>query len=105
MKGNEDAGPPSFTDLDRLIHAPARLTIMAQLYVLEKADFLFLKGQTGLSWGNLSTHMTKLEEADYIRIEKEFVGKKPHTTARLTRRGRVAFDAYRERMKNVFQDM
>jgi DNA-binding transcriptional ArsR family regulator len=105
MTGNEDVNPPSFTDLDRLIHAPARLTIMAQLYVLEKADFLFLKGQTGLSWGNLSTHMTKLEEAGYIRIDKEFVDKKPHTTARLTRRGRDAFDAYRNRMKDMFEDL
>jgi DNA-binding transcriptional ArsR family regulator len=65
--------------IDKLIHEPARLNIMTHLYVVESADFLFMMRQTGLTFGNLSAHMSKLEEAGYIDIIKEFVGKKPHT--------------------------
>jgi len=69
--------------IDRLIHEQARLMIMAYLYVVESADFLFLMHQTGLTHGNLSSHMRKLEAADYIEVVKEFVDKKPHTMLRL----------------------
>jgi DNA-binding MarR family transcriptional regulator len=61
--------------------------------------------QTGLTWGNLSSHLSKLEEAGYVGIEKEFVGKKPHTMLRLTDAGRTAFQDYRTRMKQVFDDL
>jgi DNA-binding transcriptional ArsR family regulator len=63
-------------EVDRVIHEPARLAIMAILFVIESADFSFLMNQTGLSWGNLSAHMTKLEEAGYIDIEKGFKGRR-----------------------------
>lgn len=78
--------------------------IMAQLSVVERADFLFLKRQTGLSWGNLSAHISKLEAVGYLDVEKEFVDKKPHTTLYLTEKGRTAFQTYRQRMKHVFED-
>jgi len=58
---NEDVGKP--VELDKTIHEPARLQIMTQLYVVEEADFLFLMRKTGLTWGNLSSHMSKLEAA------------------------------------------
>ena len=93
---------PSVVDIDRVIHEPARLTIMAHLFVLKKADFLFLKQQTGLTWGNLSSHLTKLETAGYVKIEKIFVERKPHTIAHLTKEGRAAFQKYRKSMKEVF---
>lgn len=92
-------------DLDRLVHEPARLTIMALLYVIESADFTFLMNQTGLTWGNLSTHMSKLEEAGYLEVEKSFKGRRPNTTLRLTTQGREAFKEYARKMKNFFQDI
>jgi DNA-binding MarR family transcriptional regulator len=94
----------SIIDIDKVIHEPARLMIIAHLYVLESADFLFLKQQTGLTWGNLSSHISKLEDASYIKVEKEFVEKKPHTMIHLTENGRTAFREYQKRMKQVFED-
>ena len=91
--------------VDKLIHEPARLNIMAHLYVVESADFLFLMRQTSLTFGNLSSHMSKLESAGYIEIKKEFIGKKPHTMIFLTEQGRVAFEEYRKKMKQFFDDM
>jgi DNA-binding MarR family transcriptional regulator len=78
---------------------------MAYLYVVESADFLFLVKQTGLTWGNLSAHVSKLEEAGYIDIKKEFLGKKPHTLASLTQKGRIAFKAYRREMIQVLHEL
>ena len=60
------------TDLDRMVHEPARLAVMSLLYVIESADFTFVMNQTGLTWGNLSAHLSKLEEAGYIAVEKGF---------------------------------
>ena len=91
--------------IDRLIHEPARLNIMTHLYVVESADFLFMMRQTGLTFGNLSAHMSKLEEAGYIKIIKDFVGKKPHTMLKLTEKGRRAFDEYRKQMKQFFNEI
>jgi DNA-binding MarR family transcriptional regulator len=88
-------------EIDRLIHEPARLMIMAYLYVVESADFLFLMHQTGLTPGNLSSHTSKLEVAGYIEIVKDFVDRKPHTMLRLTDAGRGAFQEYRESMMQV----
>lgn len=95
----------ALADLDRLIHEPARLMIMAVLYVIESGDFTFLMSQTGLTWGNLSSHMSKLEEAGYIEVEKEFKGKRPNTMLRLTRQGRDAFRQYRQSVKLVLDDL
>ena len=94
----------ALADLDRLVHEPARLAVMALLYVVESADFTFLMNQTGLTWGNLSAHMSKLEEAGYLEVEKAFKGRRPNTTLRLTRKGRGAFQAYARRMKQIFRD-
>jgi DNA-binding MarR family transcriptional regulator len=88
-------------ELDRLIHEPARLMILATLAVVESADFLFVMRQTGLTFGNLSSHMSRLEEAGYIEVEKRFIGKKPNTLLRLTLSGRTAFDDYRRQMEQV----
>jgi len=91
--------------IDRLIHEPSRYMVMAYLYVVESADFLFLINQTGLTWGNLSVHLSKLEAAGYVAMEKEFLGKKPHTTIRLTDEGRTAFDEYRNNMRQVLDKL
>ncbi len=73
--------------------------IVALLYNLESADFLFLQREAGLTKGNLSAHLTKLEAAQYVRIEKTFRGKIPLTLCSLTASGRQAFDAYRQQLK------
>jgi len=93
---------PPVKEIDRLIHEPARLLIMAHLYVVEGADFLYLMNQTGLTFGNLSSHMSRLEEAGYIEVEKTFVDKRPNTRLRLTEAGRKAFNEYRTSMKGLF---
>jgi DNA-binding MarR family transcriptional regulator len=90
-------------DLNRLIHAPARLLLMANLYVVDEADFVYLSRQTGLTAGNISSHMTKLEDAGYVEITKEFVGKKPRTIYKLTGPGRKAFDDHKERLVGLLQ--
>ena len=102
--GGTGSRPPRVA-IDRLIHEPARYDICANLYVLESADFLFLMNQTGLTKGNLSSHMSKLEEAGYIEVEKEFKGKRPNTMLRLTAQGRDAFRQYRQSMKLVLDDL
>ena len=92
-------------DLDRIIHSPARLMVMTYLYVVESADFVFLMQITGLTWGNLSTHLAKLEEADYVALEKGYKGKKPNTTVKLTAVGREAFKAYKNGMQAVLNEL
>jgi len=103
MKDTEDRDEelPSIPKIDKTIHEPARLTIMAHLFVVESADFLFLQRQTGLTWGNLSSHLSKLESAGYVDVKKEFVDKKPHTVLQLTSKGRTAFQKYRQNMKQM----
>ncbi len=91
--------------IDRVIHEPARLMIMAQLFVVEGTDFLFVQRQTGLTEGNLSSHISKLETAGYVQVEKEFVDRKPRTMMRLTEKGRQAFDEYRKSMEKVFDGL
>ena len=91
--------------IDRVIHEPARLLIIAQLYVVESADFLFVQRQTGLTEGNLSSHISKLETSGYVQVEKEFVDRKPRTMLRLTDEGRQAFDEYRKSMEKMFDGL
>jgi DNA-binding MarR family transcriptional regulator len=92
-------------DIDRLVHEPARFNIMANLYVIQSADCLFLQKQTGLTWGNLASHLSRLEEAGYIKVQKEFVGRKPHTMLHLTGAGRRAFDDYRQAMQQKLDNL
>ncbi|MGD8922080.1 MAG: transcriptional regulator [Candidatus Zixiibacteriota bacterium] len=95
----------AFNGIDRTIHEPARLMIMAYLYVVDSADFLFLERQTGLTRGNLSSHLTKLETAGYVEITKEFVEKIPRTILRLTPTGRAAFQEYRQSMREILDGL
>lgn len=95
----------SLSEIDRLVHEPARLVIMASLYVVESADYTFLMRQAGLTWGNLSAHLSKLEEAGYIQIEKTYRGKRPYTLVRLSDEGRAVFKDYVAQMKTVFDNL
>ncbi|NIP28707.1 MAG: ArsR family transcriptional regulator [Phycisphaerae bacterium] len=92
-------------EIDRVIHEPARLLILAYLSVVESADFLFLMNQTNLTRGNLSSHLSKLETAGYVEIKKEFVDKIPRTLLRLSEKGRIAFHEYRRNMKQVLDSL
>ncbi|MCX6626720.1 MAG: transcriptional regulator [Candidatus Solibacter sp.] len=90
--------PGPLSEIDRLIHEPARLLIVAILSEVKEADYLYIQQETGLTKGNLSSHLDKLEKAGYIEIEKAFRGKIPLTILRIARRGSVAFKAYRNQM-------
>lgn len=105
MSPAEEDDLQHISEIDKLIHEPARLAIMAQLYVVQRADFLFLLPQTGLTTGNLSRHISKLEKAGYVKVEKEFVGKKPHTILQLTEEGRTVFRGYIENMKHIMDEL
>jgi DNA-binding MarR family transcriptional regulator len=102
-KGDDELN--AIQNIDKIIHEPARLLLMAHLFVVESADFLFLQRQTGLTWGNISSHLRKLENAGYVSVQKAFIDKKPHTTLKLTDEGRKAFKEYRKNMKQVFEDL
>ena len=99
------ASVASHGEIDRLIHEPARFQVMALLYVIESADFTFIMNQLGLTWGNLSAHITKLEEGGYVTVEKGFKGKRPQTMLSLTKEGRKAFQAYRQAMKQMLDEI
>ena len=88
-------------NLDRLVHDPARLSILTALSACERADFLFLLRITGLTKGNLSSHLSKLEEAGLVEIEKRFVGKKTQTLARLSDTGRQTIETYWKEMEEL----
>jgi DNA-binding transcriptional ArsR family regulator len=90
----------SVTELDRLIHEPARLLILTILSAAASADFLFLQRETGLTRGNLSAHLSKLEEAGYVKIEKTFKGKLPLTVCKLTPAGKKALSLYRQQLQD-----
>jgi DNA-binding transcriptional ArsR family regulator len=89
------------TDLDRVIHEPARLMLVALLAGVREADFLWLERESSLTRGNLSSHLARLEEAGYVEVQKTFKGKIPLTVIRLTRAGKAAFDAYKKKMKGL----
>ena len=88
-------------EIDRLIHEPARLIIMANLYIVDEADFVYLAQQTGLTHGNINTHMARLQEGRYVAVEKMFVGNRPRTVYRITKEGRMALRQYRQQVGNL----
>jgi DNA-binding transcriptional ArsR family regulator len=98
MSGN---GIRDLSSLDRMIHEPARLMIMTILFAVEEADFVYLQRECGLTQGNLSSHLSRLEDAEYLTITKTFKGKYPLTICRLTRKGREAFESYSAAMRRV----
>lgn len=100
-KAESDDIVQPLSDIDKVIHEPARLMIMSVLYVVESANFVFLRNQTGLTDGNLSSHLSKLESVGYVEVEKKFKGKKPRTTLKLSKQGRKAFEIYRKKMEQV----
>lgn len=91
--------------IDRTVHAPARLLILSCLAVVRSADFTFLLNQTGLTRGNLSVNLGKLETAGYVQIKKTFVNRMPRTLVRLTAKGKRALKAYAGQMQQVLEGL
>lgn len=87
--------------LDRLVHEPARLAVLTALSVCRRADFMYLLRLTGLSRGNLSTHLSKLEAGGLVSLDKRFVGRRPNTRVSLTRRGRRAIERHWQRLEEL----
>ena len=100
-----DPGLRDLAEVDRLVHEPARLMILMVLYTVESADFTFVLNVTELTDGNLSSHLSKLEAAGYVEIEKGYAGKKPRTRLRLTADGRQAVEDYRATMQKALQNL
>ena len=102
MKSDESEGKVQIlTDINKLIHEPARLIIISLLYVVESANFVWIKGQTGLTDGNLSSHLSKLESAGYVTVEKSIKNKKTNTLLKLSAGGRKAFEEYRKKLTEI----
>ena len=91
------------SQLDRLIHEPARLAVLTILKGTGEADFLYLQRECGLTQGNLSSHLAKLEQAEYIGVEKKFKGKFPLTICRITGKGEAALAAYTQQMMGILR--
>lgn len=91
--------------IDRVIHEPLRLQIMTCLSLVESADFLFLLRELEATKGNLGAHLTSLERAGYIAVEKTFVNRKPRTTYQITAAGREALAGYWRIMRDVIASL
>ena len=104
-----DQGPAldlqALAGVERLVHEPGRLLVLACLSVVTRADFLYVMRETGLSQGNLSSHLAKLEAAGYVSVEKTFAGKMPRTVLELTDRGREALRTYRDSLLSVLSKL
>ena len=98
-------GVQELVSIDRVIHEPARLLIIILLYSVPEADFLYIQKECQFTQGNLSSHLTKLDEAGYVFINKMFKGKYPLTVCSLTKRGRRALEEYARRMRTVLTDI
>ena len=105
LKKDESPELNSLLHVDKTIHEPARLMILAYLSVVESADFIFLLNQTTMTQGNLSFHLVKLEEAEYIFIKKQFIGKRPHTMLSITETGRKKLNSYLHDMKGLIDSL
>lgn len=98
-----NTNPHSLVDVDRVIHEPSRSVILAILAAVKSADFLYLQRETGLTKGNLTIHLSKLEKAGYINIEKTYRGKVPLTLCHITANGLEAFERYRKQLTRFIE--
>lgn len=90
--------------LDRVVHEPARLMILTLLYAVPEADFIYLQNECRLTQGNLSSHLSRLQEAKYVELHKTFKGKYPLTLCRLTEKGRKALEEYLRTIRAATQN-
>jgi|TARA_B110000879_G_C11151018_1_gene504615 DNA-binding PadR family transcriptional regulator len=93
------------SDIDKLIHAPIRLSLMTTLCMVSNSDFTHLKRATSTSDGNLNIHLGKLEEANYVSVVKSQQGKRPRTTYAITPTGQSALTAYLKVLQGLTRSM
>jgi DNA-binding MarR family transcriptional regulator len=91
------------SSVNKVIHQPIRLQILSLLSVVKKVDMIYLKKNLGVTWGNLSSHITKLESAGYIQVDKQIIERKMYTTLQITPLGKDTFQTYRQTMKKFLQ--
>ena len=103
MKTNFDFN--TLVSVNRIVHEPSRAAVLILLSVVEEADFTFIMNSTGLTQGNLSSHLSKLEEAGMIEIRKGFRGKRPNTSLSITSSGREELSLYIKTMKSLFNNL
>ncbi len=104
MRGQMTTPFEELANLNKLIHEPARLAILSALSACESADFTALRRLTGLSDGNLSVQLAKLEEAGLVSSQKQFVSKKPNTKVKITKKGIAAIQQYWEQLNAIKQN-
>lgn len=92
-------------EFDKLVHQPTRLRIFAHLYANSEASFTDLTDGLEITGGNLSRHLQKMEDADCVRVEKQFVDRKPQTTYQLTETGRVKFETHVQTLETLIEDV
>lgn len=92
-----------YQQLDEIIHSRIRLAIMSVLISMDEADFNFIKEKINATDGNLSVHLKKLEDAEYLSVQKEFLDKKPHSLYKLTKKGKTAFEKYIEQLEKLIK--
>ena len=97
------APTPSVPEIDVLVHEPARLRVLALLAMVDRADFMYLLRKTGLSRGNLSVQMSKLEAAGIVHLERELVGRRPRTTYFLSDEGVDALRGYKRTLLGLIE--
>ena len=100
-----DRGLKAMFEFDRLVHEPARLMILMLLMQVTEVDFVFLLNETGLTRGNLSSHLTKLEDGGMIEVEKRFVGRKPQTVCWITEEGKRKLTMYVGQIRTILDLM
>lgn len=105
MNPKNDADLRTVIEADKIIHEPARVVLLSLLNAVDSVDFVFLMNQTGLTQGNLSSHLSKLESAGYIEIEKTFHKKRPRTLIRISKTGEEAFRNYLSLMKGFYNSL
>ncbi len=94
-----------FNGLDTTVHGPVRLGVLTGLHVHGPLDFTTLKKRLAVSDGALGLHLQKLEDTGYVGCEKEFVGRRPRSTYRITPSGRKALSTYLEAMQAVIDSV
>lgn len=92
---------PELPELNPVVHGKLRLALLSLLAGVEEADFMWLRGKTGATDGNLGAQLMKLEEAGYVSVEKKFVDRKPQSSYRMTAPGRAALGEYVEALKQL----
>lgn len=92
-----------YQQLDEIIHSRIRLAVMAVLISVDEAEFTYLRDKVNATDGNLSVHLKKLEEAEYIAVKKIFMDRKPQTNYKLTAKGRRAFEEYIKQLEKMIK--